>query len=337
MEFSTPRNWKSQKNPLVSIICITYNHEPYIADAIESFLNQKTDFPFEIIIHDDASTDKTPEIVRNYLQKYPHIIKPIFQKENQSSQFKKNALLPIILTAVSHTQGKYIAYCDGDDYWIDKNKLQIQVAEMQKFPNCNVSFHPVFRERIGGKKKEKIIAQHALHNTIFKTERLVLGAARFCPTTSFIFKRNVFESIPKWLFDAPCTDYFLQILASLKGGAIYINRVMGVYRACSLGSWSEKMSKDKILVHNYFNGMLKSLEDIDAHTNYKYSHEFLITKKKLCFFMCTNPTSSKKDRKKNFEEHKNILGLKRRIAWYILSQNAKLSRFIFHLKNNIFN
>ena len=78
MEFSTPRNWKSQKNPLVSIICITYNHEPYIADAIESFLNQKTDFPFEIIIHDDASTDKTPEIVRNYLQKYPHIIKPIF-------------------------------------------------------------------------------------------------------------------------------------------------------------------------------------------------------------------------------------------------------------------
>ena len=110
---------KSSKNPLVSICCITYNHEKFIKDAIEGFLMQKTDFPIEILIHDDASTDGTTEIIKKYEKEYPDLIHAVYQTENQYSQGKK--VFPILANQAS---GKYIALCEGDDYWTDPLKLQ---------------------------------------------------------------------------------------------------------------------------------------------------------------------------------------------------------------------
>jgi len=112
---------ESNNTPLVSICCMTYNHEPYIRQCIEGFLIQKTSFSFEIIIHDDASSDKTADIVREYSMKYPTIIHPILQVENQFSKGVK-----IFQTYVQHRiKGKYIAFCEGDDYWIDPQKLEL--------------------------------------------------------------------------------------------------------------------------------------------------------------------------------------------------------------------
>lgn len=117
-------NWKeSLEQPFVSILCDTYNHEKFIAETLKGFLNQETTFPFEIIIHDDASTDNTTSIVKEFAEKYPLIIKCVLQKENQYSQkinFWSDITFPM-------AQGKYIALCEGDDYWIDNLKLQKQV------------------------------------------------------------------------------------------------------------------------------------------------------------------------------------------------------------------
>ena len=109
--------------PLVSVHCTTYNHEPYIAQALDGFLMQKTNFPFEVIVHDDASTDRTAEIIREYEARFPKIIKPIYETENQYS--KRDGSLGRIMDAAC--KGKYIAFCEGDDYWTDENKLQMQV------------------------------------------------------------------------------------------------------------------------------------------------------------------------------------------------------------------
>lgn len=109
--------------PLVTIRCITYNHEPYIRQCLEGFVMQKTNFLFEAIVHDDASTDGTAAIIREYAEKYPDIIKPIYETENQYS--KRDGSLRRIMD--SHTRGKYVAMCEGDDYWIDPLKLQKQV------------------------------------------------------------------------------------------------------------------------------------------------------------------------------------------------------------------
>lgn len=118
------------QKPLVSILCVTYNQKDYIVQTIEGFLMQKVDFPIEIIIHDDASTDGTTEILREYVQKYPDLIKPIFQEKNQYSQ-KVNIWNTFIYPKA---QGKYYAECEGDDYWTDPNKLQRQIDFLESNP-----------------------------------------------------------------------------------------------------------------------------------------------------------------------------------------------------------
>lgn len=116
---------------MVTIRCMTYNQAPYIRQCLDGFVMQKTDFHFEAIVHDDASTDGTADIVREYAEKYPDIIKPIIETENQYSQ--KNGSLARIMN--EHTHGKYIALCEGDDYWIDPLKLQKQVEFLEANPD----------------------------------------------------------------------------------------------------------------------------------------------------------------------------------------------------------
>ena len=121
------QNWNGEI-PLVSISCITYNHEPYIVQALNGFLMQKTTFPFEVLIHDDASTDGTTEIIKGYAQKYPEIIKPLYEEENQWIKGRRGSAE----FNFPRARGKYIAFCEGDDYWIDENKLQMQVDFLEK-------------------------------------------------------------------------------------------------------------------------------------------------------------------------------------------------------------
>lgn len=116
----------------VSILCIVYNHEKYIARASQSFIDQKTNFDFEIIVHDDCSTDRSAHIIRNYQSRFPDIIKPIFQNENQYSKGKK--ILKDFL--IPNIKGEFFAIFEGDDYWIDYNKLQKQVDYMEKKSDC---------------------------------------------------------------------------------------------------------------------------------------------------------------------------------------------------------
>ena len=124
----------------VSISCITYNHAPYIRECLNGFLMQECDFGFEVLIHDDASTDGTVEIIKEYQRKYPNIIKPIIQEKNLFSQGKRGFHMRYNF---SRAKGKYIALCDGDDYWTDKYKLQKQVDFLDNNPEVFLSFHPV--------------------------------------------------------------------------------------------------------------------------------------------------------------------------------------------------
>ena len=124
--------------PLVSICCVTYNHAPYIRNCLEGFLMQKTSFPVEILIHDDASTDGTDEIIREYARLYPEKFFPLIEEENQYS--KPNHKCPDFYN-YERARGKYIAYCEGDDYWTDPLKLQKQVDFLESNPQYSVCWH----------------------------------------------------------------------------------------------------------------------------------------------------------------------------------------------------
>lgn len=129
----------AKRNPLVAIRCITYNHEHYLRDALEGFVMQQTTFPFVAVIHDDASTDKTAEVLKEYAARYPDIILPIFDKENQYSKHN-GALGKILQIACNATGAKYVALCEGDDYWTDKDKLQKQVEFLEENPEYGMSY-----------------------------------------------------------------------------------------------------------------------------------------------------------------------------------------------------
>lgn len=138
---------KVEIDPMVSICCITYNHVSYISKALDGFLNQKTNFPIEILIHDDASTDGTEEIIKKYTSKYPNIIFPVLQKENKySSGIPINASFNF-----PRARGKYIAMCEGDDYWIDENKLQWQIDFLEKNTDVAACTHEVLVNNDTGK------------------------------------------------------------------------------------------------------------------------------------------------------------------------------------------
>ncbi len=124
-------------NIMVSVCCLAYNHEKYIRKTLDGFVNQKTNFKYEVLIHDDASTDRTADIIREYEEKYPDIIKPIYQTENQYSKrvrINQTYIYP-------RTRGKYIAFCEGDDYWTDENKLQKQVDLLESNPQYIACVH----------------------------------------------------------------------------------------------------------------------------------------------------------------------------------------------------
>ena len=127
-----------ERVPLVSIWCTVYNHEPYVRQCLDGFVMQRTNFPFEAIVHDDASTDGSAAIIREYAEKYPDIIKPIYETENQYTipgAFRR------ILEAALHPDSKYVAICEGDDYWTDPEKLQIQVDFLERHPDYSMCFH----------------------------------------------------------------------------------------------------------------------------------------------------------------------------------------------------
>ena len=127
------------EQPMVTVWCLTYNQKDFIRDALDGFVMQKTSFPYEVIVHDDASTDGTTDIVRDYAAKYPEVIKPMVETENQ---WQKGGLKHIIsILNEKHRRGKYIAFCEGDDYWTDSEKLQRQVVFLESHPDYSMCFH----------------------------------------------------------------------------------------------------------------------------------------------------------------------------------------------------
>lgn len=214
--------WPDNK-PIVSILCATYNHEAYIKNAIEGFLLQETSFPFEIIIHEDVSTDNTAEIVKSYFEKYPNIIKPIFQRENQYSKGASP-----LLNALVHAQGDYIAICEGDDYWTDPLKLNIQVEFLVSHKNFSMHAHAV--DIIDNTVSGFLYTPYA---PVLKSVNYFNDILRehFIPTLSLLIKRECIPTpIPSFIYKVRSRDIALELMTASKGPCYFSERKMGVYR-----------------------------------------------------------------------------------------------------------
>lgn len=259
----------------VSISCITYNHEKYIEQAIQSFLMQKTDFKYEILIHDDASTDSTADIIKKYQQEYPDIIKPVLQSENQYSRGVKHISYTYNF---NRAKGKYIALCEGDDYWTDKYKLQKQVDYMESDSECTLCTHSV--KRVSTESVNDIgLIRPSKVNRELDIREFILGGGMFIGTNSILFPKKIIDNLPTWFFDAHAGDYPLQIFLANHGKAYYMDETMSAYRVNVQGSWTNRVyfSYEQRIEH--FKRVAKMLDEINEYTEYKYNKEVEIRKR----------------------------------------------------------
>ena len=223
------------KRPLVAIHCFVYNHEPYLRDCFEGFVIQQTNFPFVAIVHDDASTDGSAAIIREFEEKYPHIFKPIYETENQYSK-RDGSIDRIMNEAIEATGAKYVAMCEGDDYWTDPLKLQKQVDFME----ANSEYSLCLTNSIVKFNDHEVPAINHIWDTYTIEEVLKTNALNVnnrgdnvvpCAHTSTFFYKIPNERFPDWVSQCFIGDEPLMIYLAHHGKVKFINEITSVYRA----------------------------------------------------------------------------------------------------------
>ena len=241
-----------EKTPLVSVICLTYNHEKYIRRCLEGFLKQKTGFDYEVIVHDDASTDATPDIVREYAEKAPDIIKPILQKENRFSR-GLSIIEPVILPVL---RGEYVAMCEGDDYWTDPLKLEKQVRALADHPDCRLCLHLVDNVTEQGEPMNATCPMERIQTGMMDSRAFIGRSGDFFHLSSTMYYKadlqQYYESDPEYKRISMVGDKPLLLYLGTCGNVYYINEAMSCYRQSSVGGWTSRLvaqGEQKICEH----------------------------------------------------------------------------------------
>ena len=281
----TEQKYLNNIEPVVSISCITYNHVNFIRQCLEGFLKQKTDFRFEVLIHDDASTDGTEDIIRQYEAKYPQIIKPLYEKENQ---WQKGRIGSEIFN-FPRAKGKYIALCEGDDYWTDPYKLQKQVdfLEANQEYNLCVSGSRIYNEVTKEERDEIKIIPDVVSNkdgytfSLYDTKEVWLTKTL---TSVFRNDNEIFKKLSNYRYGRDI-HLFYHILKQGKG--YYFTEIFGVYRIHEGGV--ESMKQGKINSNASYNCYKELyLQNKDEYTRYNLFRNTL----GLLNFNLNNPNES---------------------------------------------
>ena len=260
-----------KSDPLVSVCCITYNHAKYVRECLDGLVMQQTDFKYEIIIHDDASSDETQKIICEYVEKYPNLFVPILQSENQYSKGIKTILASF---CYPRAKGKYIALCEGDDYWTDPYKLQKQVDFLEKHSEYSMCTSNVINlsgeKRIPSKWNSK-------EDRDLEINEIIMNGGLFIATCSIVFRFKLFFEMPDKARKLHVGDYPLQIYMAYKGKVRMIAQDFCVYRIAVAGSWTERQCKQQLDYYasrDMLSKELYLLSVMDEVTQYKYHNEF---------------------------------------------------------------
>lgn len=290
----------------VSVICNAFNHEAFIRQCLDGIVAQKTNFNFEVLVHDDASTDGTADIIRIYEKKYPKIMKPIYQIENQYSKGD------IFQFQYPRVQGKYVAFCEGDDYWTDPFKLQKQFDAMEAHPGVDICAHNAVVVRAENNKRFRNIAPRR-RNAIIPTEEVILGGGGFVATNSLFYRAELLENIPPFR-RMMGIDYAVQIHGALRGGMLYLSDCMSVYRFMVSGSWSMRNHNEDAIRKRNKKRLDDMMMQLDLDTSGRYHHEI--------------ETSIEFRRLRNDFQYKELLSPRYRKIFKLLSFGEKRQIFL---------
>ena len=279
---------KQEYNFIVRVSCLTYNHAPYIIDAMNGFTMQETTFPFVCTIIDDASTDGEQEVIKEYLQDNFDLGDKSVVRNEETDDYvltfarhktNQNCYFVVIYLKYNHRSirksknpyiqdwidTKYIAFCEGDDYWIDPYKLQKQLDVMEASPLYSMCFHAINKLRDG------VVVGHDVHyrkEIDVSAERIISYGGSFCATASIFVKSNIYKEMPLFRKIANVGDYPLQVLAAYRGKIHYMPQIMGCYRVHST-SWTAKNKPESNINHQ--ENRIKWLEEYNRFTHFKYN------------------------------------------------------------------
>ncbi len=256
------------RNCLVTVFCLAYNHENYIRTTFEGFIKQKTSFKFKVLVHDDCSTDGTRDIIREYAEKYPDIFETILQEENKYQKgidIEDEYVFPNI-------DSKYVAVCEGDDYWTDPYKLQLQVDYMEKHPKCMLCVHNTNKIFENGKSTGTIFNPSRKARDYSMEDIILSEPAAYFHFSSFMWRNETMRrKNPAFDMDG-IGDYPMALYFASIGYIHYIPRVMSSYRLNSVGSWSSMMHSDNSKKVRQHKNIIKGFRSIDKFTKHRYSY-----------------------------------------------------------------
>lgn len=249
---------------MVTVLCTAYNHEAFIRETLESFVTQKTDFAFEVLVNDDCSTDNTRDIIREYEEKYPHIIRPFYQPKNLFSQ-GTNIYAQVFYPEI---RGKYVAFCEGDDHWCDENKLQLQVDYLEAHPEKACCVHNTYIHDCAGAIEDKLYVPQGEDREI-PFETIIKGMGGAFHTSSIVMKRELVIDPPDFELVADSyrfSDYAIALWAAMNGGVHMIDRTMSIYLVNSNASaWSSGVNGAYNKRMQFVNGEIAMLNTLKPH------------------------------------------------------------------------
>jgi glycosyltransferase involved in cell wall biosynthesis len=247
---------------MVDVMMPVYNHERYLAQAIESIATQQTNFPFRLFVADDCSPDNSRAVISKYAAMYPKIVFPIFHEKNLGASGNGNYLSSI-------AEAKYVAICEGDDYWIDPLKLQKQVDFMEANPDYSICFSDVeiINER-GVFTPEYFTRKDGDTYTI---EDFILSGQNIIPTPTILFRNLLPKPLPRFYLDSIGADRFIQIVLAHKGKAKHLKEKMAMYRDHSQG-----LTKSKELEDRGLKAKIDLYKNLNEYLDYKYDALFRI-------------------------------------------------------------
>lgn len=274
VEFEELNTEKKNDDIMVTIWCVTYNHAPYIEDTFKGFINQKTNFRYEVVVFDDASTDGTSDIVRKYAREYPELICAYIAKTNTYGNENSRNLIESLNEQAFH--GKYIAWCEGDDFWSDPYKLQLQIDYLNDHPECSLCGHA---SKWIDYEKNMEYSYHPFDRDKDLTDaEVILQPTGNISTASLVMRREsgLYENdFPR----ADVGDIVAQLHALTKGKIHYIDREMSVYRYHHAGSWGARQASNLSNRINHAVNICRFLIEYDIYTHEKY-HDLI--KRKWC-------------------------------------------------------
>jgi len=240
------------KDVKVSVCIITYNHERFVRQAIESVLMQEADFEYELVIGEDCSTDGTREIVVEYARQYPSRIRLLLPEHNQG-------MIPNFVATLTACRGQYVALLEGDDYWTDPHKLQTQVDFLEARPECAICFHIASNYENGVHTQPRALYWRKV-STIEDLLR-----RNYIQTSSVMFRNGLISEFPDWYFRMSLGDWPLFLLLAEHGKIGFLDGVMGAYRVHPAGVWSSRNNVDRLLV------MVDSYRQLTEYFGERYS------------------------------------------------------------------